>query len=92
MSMLIKSGRVIDGNGGFLPRADIRIDGGQVTMLEPLASDTYVEVGRAGLSLTAHVEPDCCLSVGETATLQLPREKLHFFHVETHLRLELEAP
>ena len=62
---------------------------GQIALLEPLGSDTYVEVGRAGLSLTARVEPDRRLSVGETVTLQLPREKLHFFHAETHLRLEL---
>ncbi|MCE7980617.1 MAG: ABC transporter ATP-binding protein [Caldilinea sp. CFX5] len=62
---------------------------GQVALLEPLGSDTFVEVNRNGLSLTARVEPDRRLAVGETVTLQLPREKLHLFHAETQLRLEV---
>ncbi len=62
---------------------------GQVTLLEPLGSDTFVEVNRNGLALTARVDPDRRLAVGETVTLQLPREKLHLFHAETQLRLEV---
>jgi len=62
---------------------------GQVALLEPLGSDTFVEVSRTGLALTVRVEPDRRLSVGEAVTLQLPREKLHFFHAETQLRLEV---
>ncbi|MEZ4731373.1 MAG: ABC transporter ATP-binding protein [Caldilineaceae bacterium] len=62
---------------------------GQVALLEPLGSDTFVEASRNGLSLTARVEPDRRLRVGEAVTLQLPREKLHVFHAETHQRLEV---
>jgi len=62
---------------------------GQVALLEPLGSDTFVEVSRNGLALTARVEPDRRLSVGEAVTLQLPREKLHVFHADTHQRLEV---
>ena len=63
--------------------------GGQVALLEPLGSDTFVEVSRNGLALTARVEPDRRLSVGEAVTLQLPREKLHFFDAQTQVRLEV---
>lgn len=63
--------------------------GGQVALLEPLGSDTFVEVSRNGLALTARVEPDRRLSVGEPVTLQLPREKLHFFDAQTQVRLEI---
>lgn len=63
--------------------------GGQVALLEPLGSDTFVEVSRNGLALTARVEPDRRLSVGEAVTLQLPREKLHFFDAKTQARLEV---
>lgn len=62
---------------------------GQVALLEPLGSDTFVEVNRNGLALTVRVEPDRRLSVGEGVTLQLPREKLHFFDAKTQLRLEV---
>jgi ABC-type sugar transport system ATPase subunit len=62
---------------------------GQVALLEPLGSDTFVEVNRNGLALTVRVEPDRRLSVGEAVTLQLPREKLHFFHAQSQLRLEV---
>ena len=62
---------------------------GQVALLEPLGSDTFVEVNRNGLALTVRVEPDRRLSVGEAVTLQLAREKLHFFDAKTQLRLEV---
>ena len=62
---------------------DIR-DGfaGEVALLEPLGSDTYVEVAHDGVSLTGRVEPDRRLRVGEPVTLQLPWRKLHFFDAE----------
>lgn len=60
---------------------------GTIALLEPLGSDTYVEVSHDDLSLTARVEPDRRLSVGETVTVQLPREKLHLFDARTQLRL-----
>ena len=63
--------------------------GGQVALLEPLGSDTFVEVSRNTLALTARVEPDRHLSVGEAVTVQLPREKLHFFDAKTQARLEV---
>jgi ABC-type sugar transport system ATPase subunit len=60
-----------------------------VTLLEPLGSDTFVEVARNHLSLTVRVEPDRHLRIGETVQLHLPREKLHFFHADTHQRLAI---
>jgi len=60
---------------------------GEIALLEPLGSDTYVEINRQGLALTARVEPDRPLSVGEHVALQLPKDKLHFFDTVTQLRL-----
>ena len=62
---------------------------GQVELLEPLGSDTYVEVARDGRSLTVRVSPDQRLQVGQAVGLQLPRSKLHFFHAESQLRLNV---
>jgi ABC-type sugar transport system ATPase subunit len=62
---------------------------GQVELLEPLGSDTFVEVGRGGLALTVRIEPDRRVAIGEAVTLELPRHKLHFFHGETQQRLEV---
>jgi ABC-type sugar transport system ATPase subunit len=62
---------------------------GQVELLEPLGSDTFVEVGRGRLSLTARIEPDRRLTPGEAVSVELPRRKLHFFHAESHVRLNI---
>jgi multiple sugar transport system ATP-binding protein len=62
---------------------------GTIALLEPLGSDTYVEISHDDLSLTARVEPDRRLSVGETVTVQLPREKLHLFDAKTQMRLSV---
>ncbi|MEZ4678720.1 MAG: ABC transporter ATP-binding protein [Caldilineaceae bacterium] len=62
---------------------------GEIALLEPLGSDTYVEVSHQALALTARVEPDRPLNVGERVALQLPREKLHFFDATTQQRLPL---
>lgn len=62
---------------------------GRAELLEPLGSDTFVEVGREGYSLTVRVEPDRRIKVGETVALRLPKQKLHFFDAETHLRINI---
>ena len=62
---------------------------GQVELLEPLGSDTFVEITRGAVMLTVRIEPDRRLSVGEAVTLRLPRRKLHFFHAESHERLDV---
>jgi ABC-type sugar transport system ATPase subunit len=60
---------------------------GRVGLLEPLGSDTFVEVTRDKQALTVRIEPDRRVQIDEAVTLELPRHKLHFFHGETHQRL-----
>jgi multiple sugar transport system ATP-binding protein len=62
---------------------------GEVELLEPLGSDTFIEIGRDKHNLTARVEPDRRLKVGETVGVQLPRHKLHFFDMQSGERLNL---
>ncbi|MCB0107790.1 MAG: ABC transporter ATP-binding protein, partial [Caldilineaceae bacterium] len=62
---------------------------GEIALIEPLGSDTFVEVNRQQLALTARVEPDRPLSVGDSVALHLPREKLHLFDATTQQRLPL---
>ncbi len=62
---------------------------GEVVLLEPLGSDTFVEISRGPLSLTVRVEPDRQPRLGETITIELPRAKLHFFEKESGERLAL---
>ena len=60
---------------------------GEVGLLEPLGSDTFVEIVRGEHNITARVEPDRRLKVGETVGVQLPRSKLHFFHTASGERI-----
>jgi len=60
---------------------------GTVALLEPLGSDTYVEVSNGTNSVTARVEPDRHLAVGDSVAVNIPREKLHLFHAESQQRL-----
>ncbi|MBI5880442.1 MAG: ABC transporter ATP-binding protein [Chloroflexi bacterium] len=62
---------------------------GEVSLLEPLGSDTYVELVRGPHNITVRVEPDRRLKVGEQIAVQLPRAKLHFFHAESGERIDV---
>jgi multiple sugar transport system ATP-binding protein len=62
---------------------------GEVGLLEPLGSDTYVEVSRGAVAITGRVEPDRRLRLGEKVACHLPRQKLHFFDQATGARLDL---
>ncbi len=62
---------------------------GAVGLLEPLGSDTYVEVNRGAITITGRVEPDRRLRLGDTVVLELPRQKLHFFDTGTGERLNV---
>jgi ABC-type sugar transport system ATPase subunit len=62
---------------------------GEVALLEPLGSDTYVELVRGKHNLTVRVEPDRRLRLGEKVVVQLPRNKLHFFQTESGERMNL---
>ena len=61
---------------------------GTVALLEPLGSDTYVEVSNGAHAVTARVEPDRPLAVGDTVVVNIPREKLHLFNAETEQRID----
>ncbi len=62
---------------------------GEVGLLEPLGSDTYVEVNRGPITITGRVEPDRRLRLGDKVVLELPRQKLHFFDTATGERLNV---
>jgi ABC-type sugar transport system ATPase subunit len=62
---------------------------GEVALLEPLGSDTFVEVMRGPITITGRVEPDRRLRVGDAVCLDLPRHKLHFFDAATGERLNV---
>jgi multiple sugar transport system ATP-binding protein len=60
---------------------------GEVELLEPLGSDTYVEVRHGPHRLTARVEPDSAPRLGETVRLHMPWARLHLFDAATERRL-----
>jgi multiple sugar transport system ATP-binding protein len=61
---------------------------GTVALLEPLGSDTYVEVSDGSNTITARVEPDRQLAVGDRVVLNFPSEKVHLFDVATQQRID----
>ena len=60
---------------------------GTVALLEPLGSDTFVEVSNGTYSVTARIEPDRPLAVGDTVVVNIPLEKLHLFNADTEQRI-----
>lgn len=60
---------------------------GEVDLLEPLGSDTFVEVRRGPHRLTARVEPDRAPRMGESVRLQAPWSRLHIFDAASELRI-----
>jgi multiple sugar transport system ATP-binding protein len=60
---------------------------GTVALLEPLGSDTFVEVTDGTNTITARVEPDRQLAVGDRVVLHFPAEKVHLFDATTQQRI-----
>lgn len=60
---------------------------GEVALIEPLGPDTYIEVAVGPHSLTARVEPDRRLRLGDTVSALLPGPKLHLFDAESGERV-----
>lgn len=61
---------------------------GEVNLLEPLGSDTYVELANGKVSITARTEPDRGIVLGDKVVVQLARPKLHIFDGKTGARIE----
>ena len=72
---------------GLEPQPDV-LDG-EVTLVEPLGSDTFVEVSQGGSAVTARVAPDLHPRPGDRLRVRLPRQKLHIFDAKTGKRLPL---
>ena len=72
---------------GLEPQPDV-LDG-EVTLVEPLGSDTFVEVSHGRSAITARVAPDLHPRPGDPLRLRLPRQKLHIFDAKTGKRLPL---
>jgi multiple sugar transport system ATP-binding protein len=72
-----------------IPATDARPDSltGNVTLIEPLGPDSYIEVAFGPNSMTVRVEPDRTPRLGETITIQIPAVKLHFFDVASGRRI-----
>jgi ABC-type sugar transport system ATPase subunit len=60
---------------------------GEVTLVEPLGSDTFVEVSNGGSAVTVRVAPDLHPQPGEHLRVRMPRQKLHVFDAKTGKRL-----
>ncbi|MFM7171607.1 MAG: ABC transporter ATP-binding protein [Caldilinea sp.] len=72
---------------GLEPQPDVLE--GEVTLVEPLGSDTFVEVSHGSSAITARVTPDLHPRPGDHLRLRLPRQKLHIFDAKTGKRLPL---
>ena len=62
---------------------------GDVTLIEPLGSDTFVEIMRGSNAIIARVEPDRHMRARDRVVVQLPRHKLHFFEAVSGRRIHL---
>jgi ABC-type sugar transport system ATPase subunit len=73
----------------LLPDGEIAGDtlSAEVTLIEPLGPDTYVEVARGKHAWTARVDPDRKFRLGDKVSVRLPAAKLHLFDASTGVRL-----
>lgn len=60
---------------------------GEVELLEPLGSDTYVEVRRGPHRLTARVEPDSAPRIGDQVSIHIPWGRVHLFDAASERRV-----
>jgi multiple sugar transport system ATP-binding protein len=77
--------QIVAGDGGGAADSSV----GVVSLLEPLGSDTYVEIKRGNTTLTGRVEPDRRLRLDDQVAFTLPLPKLHFFAAATGERIDL---
>jgi multiple sugar transport system ATP-binding protein len=59
----------------------------QVQLLEPMGSDTFVELVSAGNTVVARVAPDLPLSVGDNVLAQVRAGRVHLFDTESTERI-----
>ncbi len=89
----VAPGRRVEGRVIMGVRAEnVELDEGDgvrgiVRLLEPIGSDTFVELDVGGTSLTARARPDLDVEIGESVPLRLERSALHFFAAATGDRL-----
>ncbi len=62
---------------------------GEVALLEPLGSDTFLEVVAGKVNITARTEPDRPVFLNDKVRVQLSRPKLHIFDARTGLRINI---
>jgi multiple sugar transport system ATP-binding protein len=60
---------------------------GEVTLIEPLGADTFVEVTTGKTSVTLRVEPEIQPKLGERIRIALPAQSLHIFDAATGERV-----
>jgi multiple sugar transport system ATP-binding protein len=60
---------------------------GTIVLLEPMGSDTFVEVQVASQSIVARVSPSLALSLGQNVALTLKLDRLHLFDAQNEERI-----
>ncbi|MCC6791696.1 MAG: ATP-binding cassette domain-containing protein, partial [Thermomicrobiales bacterium] len=60
---------------------------GEVSLIEPLGADTFVEVTSGGLAVTCRIEPELAVALGDRIRVALPSTSLHLFDAESGDRL-----
>lgn len=60
---------------------------GEVSLIEPLGADTFIEVAVSGGALTCRIEPDLPIHLGDRVRLGLPAAWLHLFETDSGERI-----
>lgn len=60
---------------------------GQISLIEPLGADTFVEVAVGKTGVTCRIEPDLALGLGDRVRITLPAASLHPFDAATGDRI-----
>ena len=64
-----------------------RVFGGVVQLIEPIGSDTFVELEAGGATVVARVHPDESLEIGQTVNVSVDAASVHLFEPSAGARL-----
>jgi multiple sugar transport system ATP-binding protein len=60
---------------------------GEVSLIEPLGADTFIEVAAGGIAVTCRIEPELPIQLGDRVRVGLPSMSLHLFDAATGDRI-----
>lgn len=60
---------------------------GEITLIEPLGADSFIEVAAGGIGITCRIDPELPVHLGDRVRIGLPADGLHLFDAQSGERI-----